>query len=219
MEMSWILQAGVLGVHIQLRKATPSGCTSVGEGHSSGVASSGLFKSTDSRKRSSINYYFRLFKFREDKQVGGTRGKQKRERERQKEPCLLLCSWLCCCLHFLHISKCLPACLCHVTMQKPPHLVLRSHKRQRIPLALWARRVSDDTCESLRDSVNTGLLPGWCRLTKSWSIWSFLQWMFTALSGAAGLLERTMLQQHQLGLFLSYQRCCGNRPAQEREGK
>ncbi len=50
--------------------------TSVGEGGSSGVVSSGIFKSTESRRRSSINYYFRLFKLGEDRKVGGT---QKRE--------------------------------------------------------------------------------------------------------------------------------------------
>lgn len=60
MEMSWMLQAGVMGLQMLLGKATLSGCASVGEGHSIGVASSGLFKSTDSRKRSYINYYFRL---------------------------------------------------------------------------------------------------------------------------------------------------------------
>lgn len=55
---------------------------SVGGGGSIGVASSGIFKSTDSWRRSSINYYFRLFKLREDKKVGGT---QKREWDRQRE--------------------------------------------------------------------------------------------------------------------------------------
>lgn len=50
---------------------------------SSGVASSGAFKSTESRRRSSINDYFRRFKLREDKKVGGIQGMLSRERERR----------------------------------------------------------------------------------------------------------------------------------------
>lgn len=117
MEMSWILQAGVMGLHMQLRKATLSGCTSVGEGRSSGVASSGVFKSTDSRKRSSINYYFRLFKFREDKKVGGVAGRQKREMVRQEESrasCIVL-DFVCIFCTNPKGKKCLSAFFCHVT--------------------------------------------------------------------------------------------------------
>lgn len=60
--------------HIEWRYST-----GVGEGGSSGVASSAIFKSTDSWRRSSINDCFRLFKLREDKKVGGIGGAQKRE--------------------------------------------------------------------------------------------------------------------------------------------
>lgn len=69
--------------HIEWRYST-----GVGEGGSSGVASSAIFKSTDSWRRSSINYCFRLFKLREDKKVGGIGGAQKRERA--EPPTLLL---------------------------------------------------------------------------------------------------------------------------------
>lgn len=68
---------------MQLEK---SGCTSVGEGRggSSGIVSSGIFNSTDSQRRSSINYYSRLLRFREDKGRSGRNG-----RETETEQCLL----------------------------------------------------------------------------------------------------------------------------------
>lgn len=81
------------GLHMRLGKAKSSGCTSVGEGRSSGVASSGVFKSTDSQKRSSINDYFRLFKIREDRKGGrGSRVIEEKNSEAGRGQRLLLCS-------------------------------------------------------------------------------------------------------------------------------
>lgn len=68
-----------------------------------------LFKSTESRRRSSINYYFRFFRLREDRKAGGIGGTQKRERETEREreraepPTLFLIYSSC--LRFLLESK------------------------------------------------------------------------------------------------------------------
>ncbi len=97
--MSHILQAGdtiarVSSCNLESHTERRYGAGVWANGGSSGVASSGVFKSTDSWRRSSINYHFRLFKLREDKKVGGIGGMQKRERERAEPPTLLLIFFL-----------------------------------------------------------------------------------------------------------------------------
>lgn len=65
---------------LQCRRGRRDGGVGEGESKWSGL-SSGIFKSTDSWRRSSENYYFRLFKLREDKK-GGRDGKDAEETQR-----------------------------------------------------------------------------------------------------------------------------------------
>lgn len=79
----------VMGLHMQLGKATLSGCASVGDGHLIGVASSSLFKRTDSQKRSYINYYFRLLE-KTKKEWEGDRVERMCQKHRAAPPALCL---------------------------------------------------------------------------------------------------------------------------------
>lgn len=123
MEMSRMLPR-VMGLHMQLGKATLSGCASVGDGHLIGVASSSLFKRTDSQKRSYINYYFRLLE-KTKKEWEGDRVERMCQKHRAAPPALCLTLILSSFSVQIQRQKCLflsvPVCFCHVTMQKPPH--------------------------------------------------------------------------------------------------
>ena len=157
-----------------------------------------FFNSSDSWRRSSINYHFRLFKFRDDKEVGGKGGSRK-----QSGASYIVLDFSLC-LHFpLKKTVAQFLSLCHSWCQK---LHISRAKQEDMHPRCCVSWLVVEVLMHIRYKMKSHALKTWGQSVFIWFMWSssnMSQWMFTALWGAAVLLEKSALLQHHFGLFLS----------------